>query len=225
MAMDRQFRTAILTELEANGSRTLAKTLGRAWDRADSPAYRSVVSNELKILKVVYQVSPLSRLSTPQAKEEYRIVAEDLLNDALNDVPLNAFSSNESLETKLLKSLTARAKADTTSTAPRFSFDVSSGKLSIPLKLAFAGGEITAGPINIYKLAAATATAIACSEFGCIEKTARALFNEKDEQNSTKETPAQTVERLRRAALQDLSSDDPLRQFVDAALAETNRSK
>jgi hypothetical protein len=220
LALDREFRAAMLADLEATGDRALAVKLGRAWERAEIPGYRSIVENEVQLLRVIEQVSPSWRGAAVEIKDEFTAITDGLLNDALNDVPLSAFSSKEALEKALIKSLTERAKAEATSEAPKFSFEISSGKLSIPFKGNVLGLEIKVGDINIYKLGAAAAAAIACREVDCLEKAALALFNEKEKEGSHNEPPEVTMERLRREALREAANDDPLHQFLIAAMSE-----
>jgi hypothetical protein len=51
---------------------------------------------------------------------------------------------------------------------PGFSFEVSTGKLTIERSIKFAGGEIVPGPVNLYLLGTAVAGIAYCSNIECI---------------------------------------------------------
>jgi hypothetical protein len=225
IATDRAFRDTLFKELEQTGNRAMAEKLAQAWERADTPAYQEAILRDVQILKTIKSVGILLPENAPAgAQEDIASIVSSLIEDSLGDVPISAFASDKALQEALTKAVSDRAAAQAKSPDAKFSFEVSSGKLTVPLKTELIGIEIKAGEINLYKVIGTTVALIVCKGIKCVEDTVLALFKE-DGEKSKRETPAQSNERLRRLARDAANADDPLRSFLVSVRAESAETR
>ncbi|WP_271611547.1 hypothetical protein [Bradyrhizobium sp. CCBAU 21360] len=220
IANDQAFRATFIKELEQTGDRAIAGKLADAWARADSPVYQEAILCDVQLLKAIKSVGIVLPKDAPaSAQEDIASVVSSLIDDSLDDVPISAFASEKSLRDALTKAVIDRAAAQSKSSDSKLSFEISSGKLTVPFKTEVLGVGVKVGEINVYKVIGTTAALIACRGAKCIEDTLFALFKE-DGKKDNRETPAQSNERLRRLARESANSDDPLRAFVVSVRSE-----
>jgi hypothetical protein len=118
LAEDRALRAAVLAKLD----RDVADPLAKGWAHADYSGYQLVVAREVLVLKTIYEVGievpdGLSRLS----RDEVAQTVNSVVNEALNEVPINAFASKEALEKTLSENLRSMASSEAKSTAQKYS--------------------------------------------------------------------------------------------------------
>ena len=100
----------------------------------------------------------------------------DLVDSALGDVPLKAFESQNSLTEALVAAIKKKAIAEEVTVKLPYSFNLSTGKLSLPWTWTTGRLEVKAGEVNIYAIATAVAVAIVgvCKFSNCSSTTAAA---------------------------------------------------
>jgi hypothetical protein len=210
LATSSAFRESLFVALENNGKRTLAAELRQAWSMAESPRYAPALQEQVAMLSS-FQKAGLALQTGSSEPDNARLVANELITDSLNTVPLESFHSVKALEAALNDEIKNLAKQESTASHPRFSFEVASGKLTVDSSIRVGAGEIKVGEVNLYKVTAALAAMIVCGDFGCVEKAATALFGEGE--GLARETPAVARERQVRSN-SDKGSEDPLAELV-----------
>lgn len=218
---DRAFRKSVLAELERTGNHALAEKLSLAWVRAETPLYQQMITQQLHVTQAIRTVGfRFPDKVVLSVQDDTVSMTSNLVTNSLDDVPFSAFASRSTLQSELTKAVAARASTAAKSAESKFSFEVTSGKLSVPFKTDALGMEIKFGEVNLYKVAAATAGLLVCGGIDCVETAAKDLLNAYA--NGAKgETPAQTNERLRRLGRDAAMADDPLNKFV-AAVAQSS---
>jgi hypothetical protein len=106
---------------------------------------------------------PISQLP---ADDQGRLTA--LFKELVNDLPEEEFKSSESLTKAMRRRLERQLAESSSQVAPRYKFDVSSGKLTLPRLGSIGSLEISGGELDRYKLLKGIAlVAIACGATGC----------------------------------------------------------
>lgn len=193
LVRDPAFRAKVL---KAIPNQKLAKEFTLAWSYAKLPRFQLELERELILIKATSQ-----GLTGELAKNHQLVeVAQKVLSRAVDNVPISEFRTKESLEKALLSNLQQMSKP--IGTEPRFTFEIASGKLTLPKLGQLGSVEIKGGEVNLYLAAGTLSALIMCGNMKCLE-TNKVPNSEVQEKTSESFTMVQTEEMLRRASLQE----------------------
>lgn len=178
MASDRAYRARVLSSVSDPG---LSRQLENAWSVAAKGRLGASLERERDILSSV-------RASGLASSKEVDAL-ENAMRDLMEQLPIEAFSNQKSLQLAMIRSISAQqAPAKTT----RATFELASGKLTVDEVLEIGSVQIKFGEISVYPALAVLSGIVICGKADCIETSAdlalkaiEAIVEDRDAHEST----------------------------------------